>query len=180
VFRARSLVYIALAVALLAVCAWIALPAGEVAFTLQTLGVILVSILLTPAETIIALALYLALGLVGAPVFSRGAGGVAVLLGPSGGFLLGLLGMGATISLSGKLYQYKPLPLALGTILGSLLNYLCGTLWFCFVYSMQSTAFPLALAHTVLPFLLPDAAKGALGVFLGVKLRGRVATHREL
>jgi biotin transport system substrate-specific component len=77
--------------AFVAVCAHISVPLyfTPVPVTLQTLAVILVGLTLGPVLGFSALALYLAEGAIGLPVFSpQGLGGIAQLLGPTGGFLL--------------------------------------------------------------------------------------------
>jgi biotin transport system substrate-specific component len=74
-----------------ALCARVALPLPftPVPLTLQNFGVLLVGLALGSRRGFVALALYLAEGLAGIPVFSpTGPGGVAQVLGPTGGFLL--------------------------------------------------------------------------------------------
>jgi len=74
-----------------ALCARVALPLPftPVPLTLQNFGVLLVGLALGPRRAFAALVLYIAEGLAGMPVFSpTGPGGVAQLLGPTGGFLL--------------------------------------------------------------------------------------------
>jgi biotin transport system substrate-specific component len=78
------------ATAFVALCAHISIPLyfTPVPITLQTLAVILVGLTLGPALGFSALALYLAEGACGLPVFSpHGMGGIAQLLGPTGGYL---------------------------------------------------------------------------------------------
>ena len=64
------------------------LPFTPVPFTLQPLAVLVVGGLLGMTDGFAALALYLALGLVGLPVFAGGGAGIARLVGPTGGYLL--------------------------------------------------------------------------------------------
>ena len=74
-----------------ALCAHVVLPLPftPVPLTLQNFGVLLVGLSLGPRRGFAALVLYLAEGVMGMPVFSpTGPGGVAQLLGPTGGFLL--------------------------------------------------------------------------------------------
>jgi biotin transport system substrate-specific component len=74
-----------------ALCARVTLPLPftPVPLTLQNFGVLLVGLSLGSRRGFAALVLYLAEGLMGMPVFSpTGPGGVAQLLGPTGGFLL--------------------------------------------------------------------------------------------
>ena len=93
--RIRSLVTSALLVALLAASAWITLPLGTVPATLQTLVVILIALLCTPVQAAATVGAYVLLGASGVPVFSSAQGGVAMLVGPTGGYLFGFV-LGAT------------------------------------------------------------------------------------
>src|SRR5580698_5200778 len=87
----NTLLAVVLATALVAICAHIAVPLGStpVPVTMQTFAVLLLGLLFSPGPAFACLALYLMEGALGAPVFSpHGPGGVAQLLGPSGGYLL--------------------------------------------------------------------------------------------
>jgi biotin transport system substrate-specific component len=82
------------------------LPFTPVPLTMQNLGVLLVGLSLGSRRGFLALVLYLAEGLAGMPVFSlAGPGGIAQLLGPTGGFLLAypfVAGIAGWIFESGK------------------------------------------------------------------------------
>src|ERR1700730_11025949 len=87
----RQVVLVVGASLFVALCAKITiplLPLTPVPLTVQNLGVLLVGLLLGSRRGFAALALYLAEGAAGLPVFSPGPGGVAQLLGPTGGFLM--------------------------------------------------------------------------------------------
>ena len=75
---------------LVAVCARIAvpIPGTPVPVTLQDLAVLAVGVVLGPVRGGTAIASYLAIGAMGAPVFSNGNGGLPWLMGPTGGYLL--------------------------------------------------------------------------------------------
>ena len=79
--KVRNMALCALFAALLAVCAWLAIPVGDTAFTMQTFGVLLTLGLLGGRWGSVSILLYLLLGLVGLPVFSGFQGGFGVLLG---------------------------------------------------------------------------------------------------
>ena len=74
----------------MAICSWISIPA-PVPFTLQTFAVFLAPGLLGGKMGTIAVGTYLLLGAVGLPVFAGFSGGIGVLLGATGGYLLGFL-----------------------------------------------------------------------------------------
>src|SRR5277367_2378013 len=88
---ARQVAVVVGASLFVALCArtTIPLPFTPVPLTLQNFGVLLVGLLLGSRRGFAALALYLAEGAMGMPVFNPiGPGGIAQLLGPTGGFLL--------------------------------------------------------------------------------------------
>jgi len=89
--RTADLLRAALVAALVAIGALIALPLGPVPMTLQVLVVAVATLVLSPAEALLAMVLYVALGAIGMPVFSGGGAGVGVLVGPTGGFILGFV-----------------------------------------------------------------------------------------
>lgn len=89
---AGDLAFIAVFAALLAVFAAMpAIPVGGagVPITLQTLAIALCGMVLGPARGFLATVLYVALGLIGLPIFSNFAGGLGVLAGPSAGYIAG-------------------------------------------------------------------------------------------
>ncbi|AZY51956.1 biotin transporter BioY [Bordetella avium] len=90
----RNLVLAALFAALMVVLSLmppVPLPAIPVPVTLQTLGVMLAGIMLGPWRGAAACLLYLVLAAIGLPVLPGGRGGLGVFVGPTGGFLMGML-----------------------------------------------------------------------------------------
>lgn len=168
--KVRNMALCALFAALLCVCAWISVPVGATAITMQTFGIFLTLSVLGGKRGSIAIAIYVLLGVVGLPVFSGFQGGVGALLGPSGGYLYGFMLTALlywlVLALGGEKWQ---LP---GLIFGLLSCYACGCLWFAFGYlSPQSRSLGAVLTGCVLPYLLPDAAKLILAWLLGRRLR---------
>ena len=174
-WNTRDMLYVALAVALMAVCAWICVPAA-VPFTLQTFGVFITAGLLGKRRGLAAVLVYLLLGIVGMPVFSGFRGGVGVLLGNTGGYLIGFvftaLIVGAGVQHRGKGILWLCLWMALGLIA----CYLFGTLWFYLGYAQGTGEGGLlsVLAVYVFPFLIPDGFKIALSAFLITRLQGKI------
>ena len=93
----HRLVWISLIAALTAVGAIIVIPIGPVPISMQTFFVTLAGLVLGPRAAIYAMLLYIAVGCLGLPVFAGGKAGLAVVFGPTGGFLLGFV-PGAAIS----------------------------------------------------------------------------------
>lgn len=96
--RTRSVAFVGLTIAIMAVSAWVTVPLGPIPFTLQMFAITFAVVVLTPGEAMAAIAGYLLLGAVGVPVFSGMRGGIGVLAGPTGGFLWGyLFGVAAAV-----------------------------------------------------------------------------------
>ena len=141
----------------LVLCSWCTLP-FSVPFTLQLLGVFLCIGILGGTEAFGCVAVYLLLGCLGFPVFSGFQGGFGVLLGPTGGYLLGFLPL---CLVCGWLYPKAKGMWAKGFVffLGLLVEYLVGTLWYLLVFTQGKTDLLPALTICVLPFILPDLLK---------------------
>lgn len=105
--RVTSLAFCGLSIALMAVSAWITIPLGPIPFTLQTLAVMFVVFTLRPSLACVSILGYLILGGLGVPVFSGFRGGLAALLGPTGGFIVGFLVAGALAAVVGALLKDK-------------------------------------------------------------------------
>jgi biotin transport system substrate-specific component len=142
--------------ALISVGAFIAVPIGPVPITLQTLFVLLAGLLLGVRGGVLAVALYLAAGCLGLPVFAGGKAGVAVLLGPTGGFLLGFIPSAACCGLARHLrLRSYPLVLAL-CFAATALTLLPGMFRLMSVLNIGPEK---ALAAGVIPFLPGGLAK---------------------
>ena len=177
--RTKTIVFIALSAALLAVCAWMTVPFA-VPFTMQTFAVFLVLTVLGGAKGTAAIALYIAIGAVGLPVFSGFTGGVSALFGPTGGYIFGFLLTGGAKLLFEKLFKDPKLDIP-ALVLGLFLCYAAGTAWFVIVMNGRGSAysFGAALMTCVVPYILPDALKLALAVFVGGRIKKALAKRKE-
>lgn len=123
------------------------------------------------------------LGAVGLPVFSGFTGGLGKLLGPTGGYIAGFLLAAAVYWLLEGWAEKSAARRAAALALGLAVCYAFGTVWFIRVYSKGGGAISLggALAMCVLPFILPDAVKLALSLWLTklVKKHIRVGAGKD-
>ena len=167
----KELCTIALMAVLIAVCSWISVPA-PVPFTLQTFAVFCALELLGGRRGTIAVLIYLLLGAAGVPVFAGFAGGLGILLGSTGGYLLGFLLTGLVYWLFECLSGRTWVRIA-ALVLGLALCYAFGTLWFVQVYARANGPISLlaALSWCVFPFLLPDGVKLVLALLVSRRLR---------
>ena len=170
--QVRSMAYIALFAVLTAVCAWISIPT-LVPFTLQTFGVFLALGLLGGKRGTLAVLVYLLIGAAGVPVYAQFTGGLGVLFGVTGGYLIGFLASGLAYWLITRFAGRGPVASGVAMAVGLAVCYAFGTAWFMVVYAKNFGPIGLgaALASCVFPFVLPDLAKIALALFLTVRLR---------
>ena len=158
--RTRSIAFIALSIAIMAVSAWITVPIGPVPFTLQMFAMTFAIQVLMPRQAIAATAGYLVLGAIGVPVFSGMRGGIGILMGPTGGFLWGYL-IGVTLA-AGLLSLFRSRGIdnfgvgMLSGIVFTAVAYACGWFQYMFVAGVG----PLeSLLVTVAPFIVVDLVK---------------------
>jgi biotin transport system substrate-specific component len=168
--RVKSLVYAALFAALTAVSAWVAIPLPYVPVTLQTFFVMLSGAVLGPYFGALSMAAYLILGFAGLPVFARGQAGLGVLVGPTGGYLVGFV-LCATITGALARMRKKPGALwyALAMAAGTLAIYACGVTQLSIVLHMPLDR---ALIAGALPFIPGDALKIAVASIVAKRLDG--------
>ncbi|WP_010477235.1 biotin transporter BioY [Thermococcus zilligii] len=153
---------ISLFAALTAVGAMISIPIGPVPITLQVLFVLLSGLLLGPRLGFLSQVLYLTIGAMGFPVFSRFSGGVAVLYGPTTGYLWAFP-LAALVA--GLLRKRTGLALA-GSLIGVGVIYLLG--WFRLSLLIgEARAFEVG----VLPFVPFDALKAIAAVWIAKEVR---------
>ena len=88
-----DLVYIALGAVLISICSWISIPT-TVPFTMQTFAEFFVLSALGGKRGTVAIIVYILLGAVGIPVFSNFTSGIGILLGNTGGYIVGFVFMG--------------------------------------------------------------------------------------
>ncbi len=165
----KSTALVACMTTLLIVCSWLSIPL-PIPVTLQTFGLFLLGGLLPTRKRLATVAVYLALGAIGLPVFASFQGGLGTLFGPTGGFLLGFLPAVLMMGL-GQTGTRHPIKVALPLLAGLLILYTTGTLWYTLVFAQSSGGILTALGLCVVPHLLPDLAKLTVAVPLILKLR---------
>ena len=147
------------------------LPFSPVPITGQTFAVLLLGALYGSRRGLATVVTYLALGVMGLPVFAGGAFGVTRLVGPTAGYLVGFLAAAFVVGLlSERGWDRKPWTTAASMIIGNGIIYVAGVLWLSRFVGWQAV-----LSTGFLPFLAGDALKIALATILlpaGWKLIG--------
>jgi biotin transport system substrate-specific component len=162
--RSRTIAYSAAFIGLITLGSWISVPCVPVPFTLQTLFVLLTGAVMK-RYAVIPVSLYIILGALGLPLFHNGVAGIGVLLGPTGGFLIGFVGAAL---ISGLAYEHSPRAVRIfGLIAATLIIYACGMGWL--MYSLDMEFIP-AFAAGALPFIIGDAIEAGAAYLIAERL----------
>lgn len=153
-----SFAFAALGSAFMALCSHAAIPLffTPVPLSLANFGVLVLGLTLGRNRALAALVLYLVEGAAGLPVFApTGPGGIAQLVGPTGGFLLAYP---AVAYLTGWLFEKRKtfIGAQLACVAGEVLLFAVGIAWFKLV---TDSTFAQALAMAALPFLAGEVLK---------------------
>ncbi len=156
----RDMAYIAMFAVIMAVCSWISVP-YVVPFTLQTFGVFLAVGVLGGKRGTLAVLIYILLGCVGLPVFAGFSGGIGVILGSTGGYIVGFLFTALVMWALEKMPGNRTVMSILSMVL---------------IYARTTGPVGLwtALGWCVFPYIIPDLVKIALALVLQKRLRAAI------
>ncbi len=141
---------------------YIPLPFTPVPITMQVLFVLLAGLMLGKRYGTLSVLLYIVAGIMGVPLFAGAAGGVARILGPTGGYLLGFLLAPYIVSLLYHKLRQGFLALVLSLYAGLFVIYACGVIHLAL---MLNITFHKALQAGVYPFILGDTVKIILALY---------------
>ena len=171
---ARKLVYTALFAALTAAGAFLKIPLGVSSITLQFLFTAMAGVLLGAGGGALSQAVYVALGLLGLPIFTGG--GFGYVLQPTFGFLLGLIPAAAVIGAMTR-RSASPVRIALACVVGLAVLYAIGVPYMALIlngYMGKGMSVSGLLWAGMLPFLPGDAIKIVITAVLCPLLRRRI------
>lgn len=147
----------------------IPLPFSPVPISLTNFAIFLAIFVLGMKNGTISFIIYLLLGAVGVPVFSSFRGGLQVLAGPTGGYLIGFIFLALIMGFALDHFDRKLVPTIIGMIIGMAVCYAFGTVWLA---KLLSLSFKEGLMMGVIPYLAGDAAKIIIAAIVGPKLYG--------
>ncbi len=176
----RTLTRTALFAALTAAGAFIRIPLGYSSITLQFFFTAMAGCLLGPVWGPVSQAVYVALGLIGLPIFTQG-GGLTYLLQPTCGFLIGLIPAAWVIGLLTVHRPPHPIRTALACLAGLAVLYAVGLPYMAVIlnqYMGKGMGFSAILWAGMLPFLPGDMLKIAVTAALAPLLQKRLSAAR--
>ena len=154
--KTRQMAACALFATLMAVCSQIQIPLPMVPINLALFGAYLAGAVLGPRLGALSVTFYALMGAVGLPVFAGFAGGLGTLLGKTGGYILGYILTAFLVGLLTKIWGHSFKALIPAMVLGCLVCYLFGTVWFMAVTRLGLWQ---SLIYCVFPFLPGDVVK---------------------
>ena len=168
--RTKQMVLIALMTAVTCVLGPLSIPLPFSPVPILTnFAIFLAIFVLGMKNGTISFIIYLLLGAIGVPVFSSFRGGLQVLAGPTGGYLIGFIFLALIMGFALDHFNRKLVPTIIGMIIGMAVCYAFGTVWLA---KLLSLSFKEGLMMGVIPYLAGDAAKIIIAAIVGPKLYG--------
>lgn len=147
------------------------IPIGVIPISLTNFAVLLAVYILGMKKGTISLCCYILIGAVGVPVFSGFSGGIAKILGPTGGYIVGFIPL-AVITGIFLIKTNKWFFRFLGMVLGTAVLYAFGTAWFCLI---SGADLHKALWGCVIPFIPGDLIKIIIVLLIGPPIKKGLA-----
>jgi len=166
----RNIIYISLYSIIIAICSWIYIP-GVIPVTMQTFAIFMAFLMLGGEKALCSIVLYIFIGAFGVPVFSGVSGGIGVILGPSGGYIIGFIFSAVTYILFSRFFK-NPSFLFNGLILliSLLVCYIFGCAWYILFYSQTENFFNI-IKICVLFFIPFDIIKVILALIVSNRIK---------
>lgn len=175
--RLKMWIFSALFAAIIGILAQVTIPLPLVPITGQTLAVGLAATILGSRYGTLSVILYALMGAIGVPVFSGMVGGLGVIVGPTGGFIVGFI---PTALITGLILEKTSFTILNGMIantIGMLITLTFGTVWLKFAANLSWT---VAFASGFLPFIVVGLIKAFLASWVGITVYKRLVSAKLL
>ncbi|BDH61984.1 biotin synthesis protein BioY [Lysinibacillus sp. PLM2] len=167
----------AFAAAIIAVLAQITIPLPLVPITGQTLAIGLVVTILGTKYGTLSVLVYILLGAIGMPVFSGFSGGFAVLIGPTGGYIVGFIVQALVMGIYMDKLGYNYLQAIISNLIGMVVTLSFGTIW---LKILANISWEAAFYSGAAPFIVVGILKAIIAAWVGIMVRNRLTTAKLL
>lgn len=166
----KEITLVGLATAIMGIFSQLSLPIPftTVPLTLQTFGLVIISVVLGKKIGPLSILIWALLGTIGIPVFSGFSSGLGVLVGPNGGYIIGFIFMSFIIGYTSTSTSKNNILLFLGVYLGQAVQYTFGVLQLKIVLGLS---FPNSLLAGLYPFILKDIIMITVAVTLALAIK---------
>lgn len=175
--KLRKIIICAMFAAITAVLAQIEIPLPLVPISGQTLAVGLTATIIGSRLGAIAMVCYTIIGAAGVPVFAGFSGGAQVLIGPTGGYILGFILAAFVTGLILEKTRFTLAMALIANIVGMIITLLFGTIQLKLVLDLSWSA---ALVSGVYPFIVVGLIKAFLAGWIGITVRRRLVQANVL
>ncbi len=162
---------VAVLAAILCILSPFSVPLGAIPVSLATFAVYIISCTVNKKYTTAAVIIYILLGAAGLPVFSAFGGGFHKIAGVTGGYIIGYIPCAFIIALLVDKFESKKYIYPISMILGTLVCYAIGTLWYMYQTETQLVS---ALSTCIFPFVIGDAIKITAASCIGITARKKL------
>lgn len=167
----KQLAMVGIMAAICCIIGPLSISVGAIPFSLSVISVCVTGYVLGARLAPLAILVYILIGAAGLPVFSKFEGGIAKIMGPTGGYIVGFIFFAAIVGFFAEKFESKMIYMqCIGLLLGLFACYLFGTVWFT-ITNTKGMDFMSALKVCVYPFVIVDIAKLVLSFIIGNTLR---------
>ena len=170
-FSVKNLTITAVFTAIFCVVSPLSIPIGAVPISLSSLAIFLACAVLGGVKSTVAVTVYVLIGLTGLPVYSSFTGGIAVLLGVTGGFIIGYIPCAFITGALLTTFNDKKALYPLAFIVGTLILYCFGVGFYMLAYKVT---FSVAFITCVVPFIIVDVIKIILATMLTIIIKQKL------
>ena len=157
--------------AIICIFAPFSVPVGAIPISLSTFAIYIVSCSVNKKYSLPAIAIYILIGVVGLPVFSSFAGGLQIISGYTGGYIIGYIPCAFIIGMLTDKYENNKIIYPVSMVTGTAICYLCGTLWYMY---RAECGFSQAVTICIIPFIIGDIIKIIAASCIGITLKKRI------
>ncbi len=170
--KIKDIAIISVAAAMICVVSPVSIPIGDIPISLATFIIYLIAAIIGPKKGTISVLVYILVGIIGVPVFSNYRAGISVIVGVTGGYIVGYIPLALLTGIfiykcKGKIWMYP-----IGMILGTIVCYFIGTIWYMFNTHNNLMG---SLLVCVVPFLLFDLIKIVLSSVLAYLMNKKLS-----
>lgn len=170
--KIKDIAIISVAAAMICVVSPVSIPIGDIPISLATFIIYLIAAIIGPKKGTISVLVYILVGIIGVPVFSNYRAGISVIVGVTGGYIVGYIPLALLTGIfiykcKGKIWMYP-----IGMILGTIVCYFIGTVWYMFNTNNNLIS---SLLVCVVPFLLFDLIKIVLSSVLAYLINKKLS-----
>jgi len=176
--KLRMMIITALFAAIISILAQVAIPMPlGVPITGQTLAIGLAATILGSRYGTLSALLYLIIGAIGVPVFAQMTGGLGIVLGPTGGFIVGFIPTTFVMGYYLEKTSFTVKNALIANIIGMFITLFFGTIWLKFAAELT---WPAAFAVGFTPFIIGGFIKAFIAASVGIMVRERLQSAKLL